>query len=422
MDKIRVIWAGLGGRGRGLMKMVLENMPDVDVVGVCDHYEDRLQKGVEMVREYRGHLPFASLNHVEVMEKVQADCVVTPSNWENHAQVLIDGMEHGLYAATEVGGATSLEDCWRLVHTSERTGMPCMMLENCCYDRFEITLLRMVRQGLFGEMIHAEGGYRHDLRSEISMGHVNRHYRLDNYKNRCGDLYPTHALGPIAKTLNVNRGNRMVSLVSMASKARGLNSWIKEYKGEDFENTNFAFAEGDVVTTIIRCAQGETITLTHDTSLPRPYSRNYVLQGTKGIASEDHNFSISIHGITPERDSWDPFEFMPIKDYYDQLEHPLWKAYRAAGVKAGHGGMDYLVFRAFFEAVRNRTQTPIDVYDTASWMAITPLSEASCACGGAPQAIPDFTNGRFLHREAAPKSIYSLTEMHDDLFEQEIHW
>lgn len=422
MDKIRVIWAGLGGRGRGLMKMVLENMPDVDVVGVCDHYEDRLQKGVEMVREYRGHLPFASLNHVEVMEKVQADCVVTPSNWENHAQVLIDGMEHGLYAATEVGGATSLEDCWRLVHTSERTGMPCMMLENCCYDRFEITLLRMVRQGLFGEMIHAEGGYRHDLRSEISMGHVNRHYRLDNYKNRCGDLYPTHALGPIAKTLNVNRGNRMVSLVSMASKARGLNSWIKEYKGEDFENANFAFAEGDVVTTIIRCAQGETITLTHDTSLPRPYSRNYVLQGTKGIASEDHNFSISIHGITPERDSWDPFEFMPIKDYYDQLEHPLWKAYRAAGVKAGHGGMDYLVFRAFFEAVRNRTQTPIDVYDTASWMAITPLSEASCACGGAPQAIPDFTNGRFLHREAAPKSIYSLTEMHDDLFEQEIHW
>ena len=418
MEKIRVIWVGVGGRGYGLMKMVLDNIPYVDIVGVSDLYEDRTERGRVLVKEKRGYEPFASTNHLEVMERVEADAVVTPSSWESHAQVLVDAMEHGMYAATEVGGATSLDDCWRLVRTSERTGKPCMMLENCCYDRFEMTLLRMVREGLFGELVHAEGGYRHDLRGEISGGHINRHYRLDNYKNRNGDLYPTHALGPIAKTLEINRGNRMTSLVSVASKARGLNEMIRTERGADFENADFPFAEGDVVTTIISCAHGETITLTHDTSLPRPYSRGYLLQGTKGIASEDRNFSVCIPGLTPPAtEGWDPHAWTPMAELYEKYEHPLWAAYRNIGVKSGHGGMDYLVFSAFFEAVREQKQTPIDVYDTAAWMAITPLSEASVACGGAPQAIPDFTNGAWIHRKPSPRGKFNVDIVCDEAFE-----
>ncbi len=416
MEKIRVIFVGLGHRGPGLLKEVCR-MDDVSVVGVCDRYEDRMQGGVRIVEEIQGHIPFASTDYLEVFDRMEADAVITPSSWQAHAQICIDAMKHGMYAATEVGGATSLQQCWDLVHVSEETGMPCMMLENCCYNEFEMTLFHMVKQGLFGELVHAEGGYRHDLRDEVSGGHEIRHYRLDNYKNRNGELYPTHALGPICKTLDVNRGNRMLKLVSVASKARGLNEYIRTVKGPDAECANYPFAQGDVVSTIITCAHGETILLTHDTTLPTPYSRCYLLEGTKGIASENNGFSISVEGVTPKADGWNPDRFYPIADYYDKYRHPLWKAYREEGIHSGHGGMDYLVLRAFLTAVRDRTQTPIDVYDTAAWMAITPLSEASVAMGGMPVDIPDFTCGRWLCREPEPRSIYALSEVCMEKFE-----
>ena len=416
MDKVKIIFVGLGGRGRGLLGLLCQ-MNDVEVVAVCDLLPERVEKGVEIVEKQQGHTPAASLDYKELFRTVKADAVITPSSWQNHAEICIAAMKAGMYAATEVGGATSIEQCWELVRTSRETGMPCMMLENCCYGEFELAIFNLVRKGFFGELVHAEGGYRHDLRAEVALGHERHHYRLDNYKRRNGDVYPTHALGPIAKTLDINRGNRMVSLVSVASKARGVNRWILDNRGEEFENAREPFALGDVVTTIITCANGETITLTHDTTLPRPYSRNYIIQGTKGIASEDANFSISIEGLTPQNDSWDPNEWRPMKEYYETHGHPLWKTFRDTGVKSGHGGMDYLVLRAFIEAVRDKTDTPIDVYDTAAWMAITPLSEDSVACGGKPIAIPDFTEGRWLTPRPVVRGKYCLDEICEDAYE-----
>ena len=264
-----------------------------------------------------------------------------------------------------------------------------------------------MKQGLFGELVHAEGGYQHDLRDEICNGRENRHYRLANYSNRNGEVYPTHELGPIAKCLNINRGNRMLTLTATASKARGLHEWIKNHRGEEYDLFNRQFTMGDVVTTVIKCAHGETITLTHDTSLPRPYSRGNRIEGTKGIWMED-KYAVYLEGVSPKADVWDS-----LNNYYEKYEHPLWKWYRTEGVKGGHGGMDYLVLRAYVEAVKAGTQTPIDVYDTAAWMAVTCLSEDSVAMGSMPVAIPDFTNGKWFQREPAVLGKYCLTEVCD---------
>jgi predicted dehydrogenase len=409
-ETINVVFVGLGGRGRGLLNMVLDTMPDVNVVGVCDLYEDRTENAKQDVINKRGNTPVATLDYHELLKMEEVDAVITPSAWDAHVPICIDAMNAGKYVATEVGGAYSVDQCWELVKTYERTGVPCMMLENCCYGREELTVLNMIKKGMFGEIIHCEGGYEHDLRDEVALGHENRHYRLDNYMNRNGELYPTHELGPIAKYLNINRGNRMISLTAMSSKARGINAWIKENRGEDFENANFAFAQGDIVITCIKCAHGETIVLKHDTTLPRAYSRGNLVHGTKGIWSED-KYGCMFDGSC-EGASWG-HRFTDMNEFFPEHEHPLWKDYTAVG---GHGGIDYLVMRGFVEAVKAGTQTPIDVYDTASWMVISCLSEDSIAMGSMPVAIPDFTNGKWIKREPYVRSKYCLEEVCEDLF------
>ena len=406
MDSVRVAVVGVSGRGRGLLGLLL-GMPDVEVIGVSDLYEDRLARAKQDVIEKRGNTPMASTDFRRLLEMKELDAVITPSSWTSHADVCIASMDAGKYAATEVGGATSIEQCWELVRTSERTKVPCMLLESCGYGREELTMFNMVKQGLFGELVHAEGGYQHDLRDEICNGRENRHYRLANYSNRNGEVYPTHELGPIAKCLNINRGNRMLTLTATASKARGLHEWIKNHRGEEYDRFNRQFTMGDVITTVIKCAHGETITLTHDTSLPRPYSRGNRIEGTKGIWMED-KYAVYLEGVSQKADVWDS-----LNNYYEKYEHPLWKWYRTEGVKGGHGGMDYLVLRAYVEAVKAGTQTPIDVYDTAAWMAVTCLSEDSVAMGSMPVAIPDFTNGKWFQREPAVLGKYCLTEVCD---------
>ena len=410
-ETINVVFIGLGGRGYGLLNMVLDTMPDVNVVGVCDLYEDRTERAKEAVINKRGNTPVATLDYHELLKMEEVDAVITPSAWDAHVPICIDAMNAGKYVATEVGGAYSVDQCWELVKTYERTGVPCMMLENCCYGREELTVLNMIKKGMFGEIIHCEGGYEHDLRDEVALGHENRHYRLDNYMNRNGELYPTHELGPIAKYLNINRGNRMISLTAMSSKARGINAWIKDNRGEDFENANFAFAQGDIVITCIKCAHGETIVLKHDTTLPRAYSRGNLVHGTKGIWSED-KYGCMFDGSCAGTASW-AHTFTDMNTFFPEHEHPLWKDYTAVG---GHGGIDYLVMRGFIEAVKAGTQTPIDVYDTASWMVISCLSEDSIAMGSMPVAIPDFTNGKWIKREPYVRSKYCLEEVCEDLF------
>jgi len=396
---------GLGNRGIGQLELLL-SMPDVEIVAVCDIYEDRVEKAVQLTLQHRSRAPHGYRSYEELLENENsAEGVIIMTGWTTHSQIAVEAMRWGKYVAMEVGGASSLQECWDLVHTSEQTGMPCMLLENCCYGREEMTILNMVRQGLFGELIHCQGGYQHDLRDEICMGDINRHYRRSNFIHRNAELYPTHELGPICKYLNVNRGNRMLSLVSMASQSRGLTQWMHTHRPND---PCPDFQQGDVVTTMIKCALGQTIVLIHDCSTPRPYSRGGRVQGTRGIWMEDKG-SISIEGLTPiDPESWSPETWQPLSDFYEQYEHPLWKEYAALGPRGGHGGMDYLVLRAFIEALQKGMPTPIDVYDTAAWMSITALSEQSISMGSMPMAIPDFTNGRWINPVPPLDSAFCL--------------
>ena len=401
---------GLGGRGYSLVKDIMCGREGVHIEAVCDVYPDRVERTIEAVKEANGNMPLGFTDYRELLKLENIDTVVVTAAWEAHIPVAIAAMRSGKAVASEVGGAYSLDSCWELVRAHEETGMPCMLLENCCYGREELMVLNMVKQGIFGEIVHCEGGYQHDLRSEISFGRENRHYRLRNYMHRNCENYPTHELGPIAKVLNINRGNRMVSLTSTASCSRGLNEYLKREKGDEYDITGYPFAQGDVITTIIRCAHGETIRLTLDTCLPRPYSRNFTVRGTRGMYRED-NQSLFIDGVhNKDEGNWKS-QWGNIEEYRERYEHPIWRRFLNDGVRGGHGGIDTLVFDAFFTALREGRPMPIDVYDMAAWMSISVLSEESIALGGAPVAIPDFTNGKWLYREEDPDWAYCLSKI-----------
>jgi predicted dehydrogenase len=400
---------GLGGRGRGLSKILLD-MEDVSIPAICDVLDDRVQTAADQFESLGHPRPQGYSDYKELLARDDIQGVIIATSWTTHAMIAVDAMKAGKYTASEVGGASSLEECWELVRTSEQTGIPCMMLENCCYGRNEMALLNMVKKGIFGELIHCQCGYEHDLREEVAMGIENRHYRIHNYLNRNGDVYPTHGLGPVAKYLNINRGNRFLTLSSMTSKARGLHNWVMDNLGESHPLAEADFTQGDVATTMIKCAHGETIMVIHDTTLPRPYSRAGRVQGTKGIWMEDNN-SIYIEGRSQEH-TWEAFD-----KYLDEYEHPLWREYIKMGVRGSHGGMDYLCLRAFIESVKAGLPMPIDVYDMATWMAVTVLSEQSVAQGGHPMPFPDFTKGRWINRPLGPAGKYSLDDVYEEFWQ-----
>lgn len=416
--KIGIGFIGVGGRGRGLLSTIL-NVDDVKVLAVSDIYPERIEKAIEVVKEKAGNTPDGYEDYHELLMRDDIDAVVIASTWITHIKIAVDVMLAGKHVSFEVGGAASEEECWSLIRTMQATGKCCMLLENVCYGDNELALFNMERQGVFGEIIHMQGGYEHDLRKEISSGKETKHGRLSNFIHRNGDLYPTHQLGPIAKLLRINRGNRFVSLTSMASKSRGLHDWISKNRESDYYLTDTVFEKGDIITTMIKCAHGETILLTHCTTLTRPYSRSGRVQGTNGIWLEDGN-TIYIEGMSPkdnDEKSWDPHRWEDFDIYRKKYRHPLWKEYAESGIKTGHGGMDYLVLSSFVDSVKNNTHPPIDAYDAATWMAITYLSEQSVAMGSMPVPVPDFTNGKWIDREPAVKSKYALDEVYEDLFE-----
>lgn len=396
-ENVNIAVIGLGARGLSLLEQVFLEHPAVTVLGVCDVYQDRCQAGSDLVVSKGQKPPLQTTKYQEILALQGLDAVLICTGWEDHMYMAQEAMEKGIYVGLEVGGAYSVEECWDLVRTYERTKTPVMLLENCCYGRNELMLLNMVEQGVFGELVHLAGGYFHDLRAEIAFGEENRHYRLRNYLARNTENYPTHELGPIAWLLDINRGNRLVSLTSVASKARGLRAYIKREKPDDPTLSEAEFAQGDIVTTIIKCARGETIVLTLDTTLPRYYSRGLALHGTKGMYNEE-NQSVFLDGVNDTHHfSW-ANHWGNLEKYRQEYEHPIWKKYLAEGVKAGHGGMDWLVYAEFITAVQKQEQTAIDVYDLATWMSISALAEESIALGGQPVFIPDFTKGRWIDR------------------------
>ena len=394
MKKVRAAVVGLGHRGYGLLTDLILKMDNVEVVAVCDLYDDRTEEGVKAVEAAYGRTPFASTDYREVLDRDEIEAVFVLSAWESHFPIAIYAMERGIAVGMEVGGAYSVDDCWELVRTYERTKTPFMFLENCCYGEIEMLVLNMVEQGILGEIVHCSGGYQHDLRDEVALGEEKRHYRLRNYLSRNCENYPTHELGPIAKVLDINKGNRFVSLVSMSSKAAGVNEYARNHSEVPEYLRDAKFAQGDVVTTIIKCARGETVTLTLDTTLPRPYSRGFTVRGTKGMFQEDTD-SFYIDGETTGH----AIPHGNRKEYLERYSHPTWVEYHKSGIRGGHGGMDGLVYDAFIEAVRLGKPCPIDVYDAVAWMVVTPLSEQSIAMGGAPVTFPDFTSGRWYKHD-----------------------
>ncbi len=416
-DLIKIGVIGLGERGMGLLQAVLIPMckaenPDVQVLAVCDLYEDRAAEAARSIKEHLGISPLCTTDYREVIKMGELDAIVIASAWESHILIATEAMKAGKYVGLEVGGAYSVEECWSLVRAFESAGTHCMLLENCCYGRREMMVLNMVKKGVFGEIVHCSGGYFHDLRAQIAYGEENRHYRLRNYLLRNCDNYPTHELGPIAKVLDINNGNRMVSLTSTASCAKGMREYILSAKGKEDKLASAEFLQGDVVTTVIKCAKGQTITLTLDTTLPRGYSRGFTVRGTKGGYFEDTG-SVFIDGVHNRYEFDWKSQWGNAEEYAKEYEHPLWKDF-LSDVRGGHGGMDWLVFRAFIEAVKNNAPPPIDVYDTATLMSITALSEQSVACGSQPVPIPDFTNGKWVLRRFSGENRFSLHTICED--------
>lgn len=401
---------GMGERGKQLMDPLLK-MKDVQVVAVCDAYEDRTAAAAETVKKECGSAPFMSQDYKEVLSHGDVDVAVISTSWQYHIAIAIEAMKQGVFAAMEVGGTYDLQECYDLVQAYEQTKTPFFFLENCCYGHRELMCLNMARAGAFGEIVHCDGAYKHDLRKEVSYGKENRHYRLPHYIHHNCENYPTHDLGPIAKILGINRGNRMLRLVSVASKARGLAQYIRDNKPDDAELLNTEFRQGDIVTTVITCENGETITLTLDTTLPRIYSRNFTVHGTKGMYQEDGDYVFLEKDLKvdiAEIDT-DPQKIWKNADEYAKVyDNDLWKHKSAGMIASGHGGMDYLVLRAMLSAARGESYPAIDVYDAASWMCITALSEQSIASGNMPVEIPDFTNGKYKNRTEKSTGKYAL--------------
>ncbi len=410
LKKIKIGVIGLGNRGYGLLDAVFVPMWEqgiIEVAAVCDYYDDRAEAGAKLIEEKTGTRPFCTTDWHEVINCPEVEAVLVLTAWESHVEMCIASMRAGKFVGVEVGGAYNINDCFRLVETFEETGVHCMMLENCCYGRRELMALNMARKGLFGNVVHCSGGYMHDLREEIVNGDINRHYRQRNYLRRNCENYPTHELGPIMPVLNINRGNRIVSLNSVASCAKGLHEYAVEHRGADHPLSNCEFAQGDIVTTVLTCADGRTVVLTLDTTLPRIYSRGFTVRGTKGMYCADGDY-VHLDGES----EWATVaeKVGNAENYVEEYEHPIWKEYYKNPI-GGHDGIDWLVYNAFAEAVREGITPPIDTYDTATLMSISCLSEQSIAAGGAPVAVPDFTCGKWIERAEKPdedKSSYSL--------------
>ena len=403
METIGLGLIGLGARGLSLARDLLLQMDGVRLTAVADDYGTRAADAAALVAEKTGRAPFATQDYRALLARPEVEAVLVVTPWECHVPMAIDALRARKPVGIEVCGASTLQQCFDLVRAQEETGTPFMFLENCCYGRTELAVTRMVREGLFGEIVHCAGAYAHDLRAEVAGGEENHHYRLRHYQNRNCENYPTHELGPIARLLDVNRGNRMLSLTATASKAAGMREYLRTHptRGATAETR---FAQGDVVTTCIRCANGETIVLTLDTTLPRYYCRDFTVRGTKGFY-EERTDSVFLDG--DDDLGWNA-HWGNFPEYRARYEHPLWQRADADGVLGGHGGMDGLVYSAFMRCLQQGLKMPIDVYDAASWMSITPLSEASIQLGGAPQAIPDFTAGRWLQARAAGSGEWTL--------------
>jgi predicted dehydrogenase len=397
LDEVRIGFIGVGNRGLGHVRNFLR-LDRVAVKAICDVVPERVEKAQALVVAAGQPRPEGFARGERDFERLcgreDLDLVFISTPWEWHTPMCVEAMRNGKHAAVEVPAATTLEECWQLVETAEKTGRQCVQMENCNYDRVELMTLHMVRKGFLGELVHAECGYLHDLReSKLRLRDGKRGWRVEHTIRRNADLYPTHGLGPVAQCLNINRGNLFDHLVSIASKSRSLHEYAVERYGPASPQAQWKFALGDVVTSLIRTRAGETILVTHDTNTPRPYSRDYLIQGTRGIVQKYPTPLIYVDGRSPKHEWEDLFA-----NYAAEWEHPLWRALYEKAREGGHGGMDYIEDYRLIQCLLRGEPMEMDVYDAAALSAVTELSERSIAGRSKTVDFPDFTRGKWNQR------------------------
>ncbi len=404
METVRVGFIGLGNRGPGAVKR-MSHIEGVDIKGLCDIRPEKASAAGQLLAS-SVHKPVLYSGKADEWKKLcdrkDIDLIYIATPWDLHTPMAVYAMEQGKHVAVEVPAAKTLEECWQLVETSERTRKHCMMLENCCYDFFELMTLNMVRQGFFGEVVHGEGAYLHDLlQSNFSKETYYDMWRLkENFRN--GSLYPTHGLGPICQVMDINRGDKMDYLVSVSSNDFMMGATAKKLASTDEFYKPFAEKtyRGNINTTTIRTSKGRTIMVQHDVTSPRPYSRIHLVSGTKGIACkypEPARIATSHEGWVKQE------EFKALEEKYTPaLTRKLGEMAKQIG---GHGGMDFLMDWRLIDCLRNGLPLDMDVYDAALWSAVAPLSEKSVGSRSTSVDVPDFTNGAWKNNQPVDISL-----------------
>ena len=392
ISRVRIGFVGIGGQGSGHVENLL-TLDGVEIAALCDIVPEKVaawqQKIVALGRPEPKPYTRGPRDFERMCAEQELDLVFNATPWEWHVPIQLAALRNGKHSATEVPLAYTVDHCWELVEAAEKFQKHCVLMENCCYDRLEMLALHLTRKGMFGDIEHGECGYNHDLRSVKFSLEGEGLWRRAHATRRNGNLYTTHGLGPISQCMNINRGNQFDYLVSMSSPSRGLQLWQQEHLDAGDPRRKERYVLGDVNVSLIRTTAGQTIYLSHDTNLPRPYSRKYVLQGTRGLI-EGYPQRVYIEGVSKAEDRWDP-----IAGWFESHDHPLWRSEKVKQASVGHGGMDWLEDWRLITCLREGVPTDQNVYDGAALSVIGPLTEWSVANGSRPARIPDFTKGRW---------------------------
>ena len=396
-DKIRIGFIGLGGRGSGLLDSIL-TLDWIEVPAICDINPEALIASHEIIKKHErkkaSEYGKDELHYKEMIERDDLDAVIIATYWQWHTPMAVDAMKAGKYVAVEVPAALSIDECWQLVNTSEETGVPCMMLENWSFRQDNLAVLNMIRKGMFGDIVHCHCAHSHDcidhwfFDSETGEDRWPAEFLLKY--NR--DQYPTHSLGPVLSWMDIPCGDTFDYITSLATDSKGINSMFTERFGKDHPSAKRKYAQGDIVTSMIRTKMGKSIIVNYDMQLPRPYDNRWTIQGTNGIYNEQRN-SLYLKNISPEYHQWEPFP-----PYLDKYNHRFWKE-GSSYQGGGHGGVDLIELGYFAEAVRDKTQTPIDIYESVLMSCVVALSGESIAKGSQPVEVPDFTRGKWKTRK-----------------------
>ena len=390
---VRIGAVGVRGRGGGLLR-ILAGMEGVEIPAICDVSPEIVEAIQNMVAKSGHKRPdgYSNGDYKSLMDRDDLDAVLIATPWELHTPMAVYCMKAGKYAAVEVPIAITMEQCWDLVNTHEETGVPCMMLENWSFRRDNLAVLNMIRKGLFGEIVHCHCAHSHDCIDHWFFdSNGNDRWPAKYLIERNTDQYPTHSLGPVISWMDINCGDYFDYVTSTATKSIGINRYFARRFGEDHPGAKRQYAQGDIVTSVIKTCKGKTIVVNYDMQLPRPYDNRWMIQGTLGIYNEQRN-AIYLTERSPNYHNWEPFA-----PYQDEFDHSWWKNMESGN--SSHGGTDYLELQQFVDAVRNKTQPPIDVYDSVIMSVLVALAEQSIANGSAPVKCQDFTRGKWETRK-----------------------